>query len=474
MKRTYTHAALGGMDLDRLAVTHFGIPYLRPFQRLVVDTIATHDRGETVGRTQLVILPTGSGKSLCFMLPALFVEGLIIIIYPLLALMEDQRRRFSMAGIECVVLRGGQSQEERQQIYQSLDRGCKVVITNAEMLANSSVLSQLARRTISLLVIDEAHTVVSWGEGFRPKLALLGTFGHHLPARQLLLFTATADEQVITGLKRLFGTLNIIHGNSDRPNISYHVVKTLSKRRAITGLLQESQSRPALVFCPTRALCERLQAHYHIQNPTIDSAWYHAGLSKSERSRLEGWFIDHPSGVLFSTNAFGLGVDKKNVRTVVHCALPADALSYLQESGRAGRDGNHSHAVVLMQGPEESPLGRIFWSTTSCYREGLLQALGEEMEYCNGCDVCDGQQHFRREGEEPIMRAVRERPFGLTTSSLVQLLMIDQPFDRLSGHLRAWHPSEIREAIQTLITEKKLIQWRFGSRLTLPFFRHAR
>lgn len=462
------------MDLDSIATKHFNIPYLRPFQRLVIESIAEHDHYKGGHRAMLVILPTGSGKSLCFMLPSYFVEGLVVVVYPLLALMEDQRLRFEEAGIHCVVLKGGQTHRERQRIFQELDEGCKVVITNAETLNGSAVLAQLGRKPISLLVIDEAHTIVSWGEGFRPKLTSLGSITQHLPARQLLLFTATADEKVIVGLGRLFGKFNIIQASSDRANISYHTMKTLSKRRAINTLLQTPESRPALVFCPTRASCEQMLAHYQSQNSHIPSARYHAGLSKSQRAHLERWFIGNPASVLFSTNAFGMGVDKKNIRTVVHLSLPSDVLSYLQESGRGGRDGRACHAVVLMDKPDSTPMGRLFWRADSCYRKGLLLALGEEIEHCSGCDWCYGQQNYRREGEEPIIAAVREKPFAFTVSSLVQLLVTDRPFDRLSGHLKSWHPSEIREAIQILIAEEKLTQWPFGGRLSLTPFQRAR
>ncbi len=461
------------MDIHALAQEHFNIPYLRPFQELVIKRIIEDDRPSSHHRPTVVILPTGSGKSLCYMLPALIVEGLIVIVYPLLSLMNDQRRRFERAGIACTQLQGGQSPKRRRSCIAKIERGAKVVITNAETLSQAPVIAALCRHTISVLVLDEAHTIVSWGTGFRPTLAALGPIIRHLPIRELLLFTATADERILAELNRLIlfnRSAHLIKASSDRINISYHTARVLSKRRAVNTFLFAHQSRPALVFCPTRRMCEAMSEHYKEANPAIPTTFYHAGLSKEERTQRERWFIENGEAVLFATNAFGMGVDKSDIRTVIHTDLPSDVLSFLQESGRGGRDGKHCHSLVLLQeNPlRPSPITRIFDQTNTCFRSLLLNALNEEIDHCAGCDVCDHTTFTKREGEEAILATLKYKPLSYTTVTLMNLLTDDTVRHRHAGHLASWQRSEIIEAIELLITEGKIRRLKRSGRLYCP------
>ncbi len=461
------------MNIHALARERFNIPYLRPFQELVISGVIENDRSSSHHRPTVVILPTGSGKSLCFMLPALVVDGLIVIVYPLLSLMNDQRRRFERAGIACTQLQGGQSPTERRACFAALEAGTKVVITNAETLSQEPIISELSRHTISLLVLDEAHTIVSWGTGFRPILAELGPIIGHLPIRQLLLFTATADNTVLNELGRLIlnnRTAHLIKASSDRANISYHTARVLSKRRAVNTFLSPSESRPALVFCPTRRTCETMSAHYKKANPTIPASFYHAGLSKEERRARENWFIAESEAVLFATNAFGMGVDKSDIRTVIHTYAPSDALSFLQESGRGGRDGKHCHSLFLLKEtpPHPSLITSIFSQTSTCIRALLLKALDEESEHCSGCDVCDHTIFTKREGEEAILSALRYKPLSYTTVTLMSHLEDDTTRHRHSGHLSSWQKGEIIEAIELLVAEGKIRRLKRSGRLYRP------
>lgn len=461
------------MDIHAIAQQRFNIPYLRPFQQLVIKRIIEDDRPQSHHRPTVVILPTGGGKSLCYMLPATVVEGLIIIVYPLLSLMNDQRRRFERAGIECVQLQGNQSIQRRRHCFAQIDDGVKVVITNAETLEQPQILSQLGRHTISVLVLDEAHTIVSWGKGFRPSLARLGLLITHLPVRQLLLFTATADALVLAELNRLIypnRRSHLIRASSNRANISYHVTFTLSPRRAVTTYLKMPQSRPALVFCRTRRLCETMSEHFRFCHPAIPTFYYHAGLSKAERQRIEDAYIDDRGAVLFATNAFGMGVDKSDIRTVIHTYLPPDALSFLQESGRGGRDGRHCHSLVLLKANDvpSSPLYAIFSQDSVCFRSLLLNALDERVDTCSGCDVCDNTYYKTSEGEQAIIAAVRHKVLGHSVASLIEQLTDDRIRYRHSGHLAGWQACEVNEAIQTLIAAKKIRALKRGGRLYCP------
>ncbi|MGE4584120.1 MAG: RecQ family ATP-dependent DNA helicase [Sphaerochaeta sp.] len=434
-------------DIDRLAATFFSIHALRPFQQLVIHHILEHDRSTADHDGTLVTLPTGSGKSICFMLPSLLVEGLTVIVYPLLSLMQDQRRRFAQANIPCICLRGGQTKEQRRLLFARLPE-TKVVITNAECLCQTQVFSILAQFTISLLVLDEAHTIVRWGEGFRPILASVGTILAHLPIRQLLCFTATADQPVVQGLDRLVfhhRPVYRVKGSVDRQNISYHVVRTLCKEHAIARLLGNAALRPALVFCPTRGESEHGAYDFLLSHPGVPVRYYHAGLTSQARNHLEEWFLKQSDGVLYATNAFGMGVDKKNIRTVVHHTLPSDILAFLQESGRAGRDGRPAVSIILLDERERSsPTASIFSNTTTCFRMQLVGALDETLESCSGCDICNGTLGLRREGQSSIIQAVGLHPFQFSPGSLTAYLQ--------QGGV-AFREKHLRKAIGSLLDQ---------------------
>ncbi len=459
--------------ITTLARERFGINAVRPFQYLVIRRILEEDKKETPHPGMIVTLPTGSGKSLCFMLPTLVVSGLTIIVYPLLALMSDQMRRFEEARIPVLCLKGGQSKKERREILTNL-RNVRALITNAETLANPGVLSALLHVPISMIVIDEAHTIERWGSSFRPALRTLSSLIAHLRPRQTLCFTATADDAVINQLNTLFFNgepAHLVRGSSDRENITYHSYPALSKSRAITTLLHKPSTRPAIVFTPTRALTERLARYFRISNPALDVRYYHAGLPKDARLAIEEWYYHHPDGVLFSTNAYGMGMDKKNIRTVIHYAPPSDALAFLQESGRAGRDGLPAQSIVLInEADRSSPLFPIFNQHERCYRSLLLSLMDEELEHCFGCGVCLNHRILHREGERPILRTIFFNPLKYTPYTLALVLQKKNTRVLYSGSLSTWRIREIEEAVRTLVAERKILQPPFlkGKMILLP------
>ncbi|NLE16809.1 MAG: ATP-dependent DNA helicase RecQ [Spirochaetales bacterium] len=457
--------------INTLARTVFGIHMLRPFQQIVIQRVLELDGRNIDHKGLLVTLPTGSGKSLCFMLPSLLVEGLTVIVYPLLSLMNDQVRRFTQRGIGCIAIQGGQTQEHRRALFDSIGvHACRVVITNAECLGQASVIGELSRHTISLLVIDEAHTIVRWGEGFRPALAALGPLVAYLPVKQILCFTATADQAVIEGLNRSIFLKNrphLVRASSDRPNISYHAYRTLSKDHAVSTLLADKASRPALVFCNTREGTYFACKAFLRSHPDIPCRYYHAGLDGVQRKGLETWFDHQEEGVLFSTNAFGMGVDKSTIRTVIHREVPDDALAYLQESGRAGRDGRQSRAVVLLDSNETGTMVSLFSSTTVCYRQNLLAQLGEEVDFCNGCDVCNHAVQEKREGEEALLSCIASHPFRYSPGSLATMLSSKKGCNSHASVLSTWSEKEIRSALHLLLAEGRIGTFKVRRRLYL-------
>lgn len=459
----------GGMELlqniETLSRDKFGIATLRAYQRLVIYEILENEQSQSVDhKGMLVVLPTGSGKSICFMLPSLIIEGITLIIYPLLALMNDQIRRFERLKIECVCIRGGQTKGQRLVLWKKIESGqAKILVTNAECMRTQQVLSELLRYSIHLVVVDEAHTVVQWGQSFRPSYQALGDILSVLQAKQILAFTATASERIISELKlSLFKgrSIHIIKASADRQNIKLHTCPTLSKSHSIATILQDASHRPAVVFCPTRLTTEIYARQFYNTHPHIATRYYHAGLGKAQRQNLENWFFERDSAVLFSTCAFGMGVDKNNIRTVIHLSLPCEVESYLQESGRAGRDNLESDAYALidckdLQTNKDNPLLAVMNQTETCLRKGLLSLMGEDMENCSGCDVCNHHVFPLRDGEKQILTAVRLRKFHYSPVALARLLCITG-HDSQSGILREWTVRQVQEAIMNLIHEGKL------------------
>lgn len=398
--------------VDRLALERFGIAHLAPLQRFVIANIIEaesfdderSDREESIMR-QLVLFPTGFGKSVCFQLPALMLKGLTVVLYPLLALMNDQKRRLEEFGVPCALFRGGLSPEEWERQKQALVSGAaRIVIANPEILASQKLRALLSRFSISHLVIDEAHCIAEWGETFRPAYRTVGEAADFLSPRIVSAFTATAGPAIVDSIaQNLFHAhpFRLVNSEADRPNLRYMVIHALSPSRALRQLLTLCP-RPAIVFersrPGTRNLAEQLM---HGGFP--ETRFYHAGLSRAERNALEAWFQASNDGVLVSTNAYGMGVDKKNIRTVIHTGLPDSAEAYIQEAGRGGRDGKPALAIFIhglgmsseSAGLPDTPLAlrrqrfAPYPLISGCRREFLLAQLGEEATpACGTCDNC--------------------------------------------------------------------------------------
>lgn len=385
------------LDTARAA---FGITYLYPYQRLVVSNTIDADAER---RFQVVVLPTGSGKSLCFMLPALLVEGVTVVVYPLLALIDDQARRMTEGGVASVVLRGGQSRAERTRLLARVASGdVRCVLTNPETLQDAVVRDRLANTAVSHLVIDEAHCVTEWGETFRPAYLTLQEGIKALAPRVVTAFTATASPVVLDALIRaLFGDepAHLVQADPDRPNIAYSVIRTPTREQTLVDLVRGGMERPAIVFCRSRGRTESVARELAAVAGHNRCAAYHAGLPREERTEIERWFSASEDGVLAATCAYGLGMDKANVRSVVHFELPASVEAFLQESGRAGRDCGPARSIVLAH-PGDAPraadpsraaraaIMHGYATTGGCLRSYLIAALGAEPVPCFGCDRC--------------------------------------------------------------------------------------
>lgn len=418
--------------LPELARTRLGIPYLYPIQRFVISNTLE-------GKPQIVVLPTGSGKSLCFQLPSLLLPGPTLVLLPLLSLMSDQLRKLADAGMRVGALRGGLLPGDKDSLFERLHSGeMKILLATPEACLAGSNLAALRGAGFSHIVIDEAHCVSEWGDTFRPAYREVGRLARGLGVGMRTAFTATASPSVIARIRELIfdpGEVRVVAGDPDRPNISYRVLPTLCVEHGIERLVREAQ-RPILVFFRTRGGTELAARCTRRRTGDQRIFFYHAGLVREERAEVERWFLASKDGVLFATCAYGLGVDKPDIRTVVHAQVPSTVEAYLQETGRAGRDGEPSRAILfvsredrlfparLEEGtPRDRYQGMLRYALSrgACRRRHLLSLIGQEPSACTGCDVCDGSVVEGPEGGREIAAffSRNQRKFTAAQAALI-------------------------------------------------------
>lgn len=384
------------MQADYRILRQLGVEELRGNQAEIIENILTSPND------LLAVLATGGGKTLCFQYASIAFEGITIIIYPLLSLMKDQEGRFRKAGVGVVSLKGGQTKRQRDDVFKKISSGdVKAIITNPETITQKRVLDRLAPFGKFNIVFDECHTTIEWS-GFRSKMLEVKTVISSLDVNKILAFTATLSKDVEKGLGEYVffrRKYDKIYFSANRENIKYAYIKTPSPSFSLYNLLKKAE-RPCIVFANDRELCQRTVGFIERFLPDIESRYYHAGLSKMKKSETEQWFYKTDSGVLVATCAFGMGVDKSNIRSVIHLKLPENVSAFLQESGRAGRDGAKAMSYSIIKEGEhykkKSSARQLLFDCFDkflCTRKALLQALGEsgvDGLKCSGCASCDG------------------------------------------------------------------------------------
>src|SRR5580658_2540885 len=325
-----------------LLQSRFGFSSFRPYQEAVCEAA-------TRGRDVLLVMPTGAGKSLCYQLPGLARGGTTLVVSPLIALMEDQTHKLKSLGIAAERIHSGRGREASRAACRAyLDGALDCLFIAPERLKVPGFPEMLARRRPALVAIDEAHCISQWGHDFRPEYRMLGERLPLLRPAPFIALTATATPRVqddIVEQLRLKGAARLIHGFR-RTNIAVEVVEKSpgDRAEAVVALLADAARRPAIVYAPTRRESESLA---DLLSSDRRAVAYHAGMTAYERALAQDQFLGGAVDVVVATTAFGMGIDKANVRTVVHTALPATVEGYYQEIGRAGRDGAPCRAVLF-------------------------------------------------------------------------------------------------------------------------------
>jgi len=390
----------------------FGYDDFRPGQAEIIEAALA---GEPV----LAVMPTGSGKSLCYQLPALLGEGLTLVISPLIALMRDQVGQLRAAGVAAATLNSQTDAEEASAIWRDIrSDALKLLFISPERLAMPGLTDALSRGRIARIAVDEAHCICEWGHDFRPEYRLIRESVERLGDVQVLAFTATADAAMRADIaERLFARAPSIFLHSfDRPNLSLAFAAKDQPRKQLLRFLNARRGRSGIVYCASRNGTERLADFFAEQG--FETIVYHAGLEQSLRNANQDRFLREDGVVAFATVAFGMGVNKPDVRFVAHADMPASVEAYYQEIGRAGRDGLPAETLTLY-GLEDMALRRrqidekdltderrraehqrfsalaALCEAPSCRRQLLLAYFNEKAEPCGRCDICRGEVALR-------------------------------------------------------------------------------
>lgn len=394
----------------RMLETYFGYTSFRPAQEAPIASLLRNE--DVIG-----IMPTGAGKSICFQIPALCKSGLTIVFSPLISLMKDQVDGLLVQNIPAALINSTLTQAEfNKTMYEVRSGKIKLLYIAPERLGSNFFCNVLRALPIAQVIVDEAHCISEWGHDFRPSYRLIGEWLNSLPKRPIVgAFTATATKYVENDIKKLLGLdkANVYVTGFDRPNLSFSVIRTPKRMDYVVHYVRQHANENGIIYCATRKDVDRV--YENLTRAGIKVGHYHGGLSDEVRREMQNAYADDKLQVMVATNAFGMGIDKSNVRYVLHYQMPRNMESYYQEAGRAGRDGAPAECILLYSGQDvqvhkylieqsiETPerqeveLRKLqsmidYCFCSNCLRKYMLNYFGESNVWttCDNCSSCKG------------------------------------------------------------------------------------
>ena len=394
----------------RMLETYFGYTSFRPAQEAPIASLLRNE--DVIG-----IMPTGAGKSICFQIPALCKSGLTIVFSPLISLMKDQVDGLLVQNIPAALINSTLTQAEfNKTMYEVRSGKIKLLYIAPERLGSNFFCNVLRALPIAQVIVDEAHCISEWGHDFRPSYRLIGEWLNSLPKRPIVgAFTATATKYVENDIKKLLGLdkANVYVTGFDRPNLSFSVIRTPKRMDYVVHYVRQHANENGIIYCATRKDVDRV--YENLTRAGIKVGHYHGGLSDEVRREMQNAYADDKLQVMVATNAFGMGIDKSNVRYVLHYQMPRNMESYYQEAGRAGRDGASAECILLYSGQDvqvhkylieqsiETPerqeveLRKLqsmidYCFCSNCLRKYMLNYFGESTVWttCDNCSSCKG------------------------------------------------------------------------------------
>ncbi len=409
LNRSGTHITLDENVLNRLRANlkqYWGYPGFRPLQGEAMSLVMSD-------RDSLVVLPTGGGKSLCYQVPAISRDGLALVVSPLISLMKDQVDSLHAVGVSAACINSMQTADDKRTVAAQIrNRELKLLYIAPERLVQPQTIEFLQRAGVSFIAIDEAHCISQWGHDFRPEYRQLKRLKQSFPNAAVHGYTATATEQVRTDIAEQLGIAGaeILVGSFDRPNLQYRVERRTDPIGQLQRILQRHKGESGIVYCISRKNVDSTSDA--LNRLGLKTLPYHAGMSDNDRRKNQDAFIDEDVNIIVATVAFGMGIDKSNVRFVVHAEMPRSLENYQQESGRAGRDGLEAECCLLYAANDadtweflmkdtEDPAVRLagqkavsamqrYCVSTRCRHQQLVEHFGQALqkENCGACDFC--------------------------------------------------------------------------------------
>lgn len=404
------HQVVTKQQALRMLETYFGYTSFRPAQEAPIASLLRNE--DVIG-----IMPTGAGKSICFQIPALCKAGLTIVFSPLISLMKDQVDGLLVQNIPAALINSTLTQSEfNKTMYEVRSGKIKLLYIAPERLSSNFFCNVLRALPIAQVIVDEAHCISEWGHDFRPSYRLIGEWLDSLPKRPIVgAFTATATKYVENDIKKLLGLdkANVYVTGFDRPNLSFSVIRTPKRMDYVVHYVRQHANENGIIYCATRKDVDRV--YENITRAGIKAGHYHGGLNDEVRREMQNAYADDKLQVMVATNAFGMGIDKSNVRYVLHYQMPRNMESYYQEAGRAGRDGAPAECILLYSGQDvqvhkylieqsiETPerqnveLRKLqsmidYCFCSNCLRKYMLNYFGESTVWitCDNCSSCKG------------------------------------------------------------------------------------